>query len=85
MAHDVVSLGGVIGGGEGVPFVTSMRQNVPANVAHKFAKAFLPKALVDLQAHIALGQRFTPNFNQALTDARGSIAAPMATVREDAA
>jgi hypothetical protein len=60
---------------EGVPFVTSMRQEVPAGVGHCFTRSFLSRALHDLAADIAAGVPFRPRFAPALAESRGTIAA----------
>jgi hypothetical protein len=59
---------------QGVPFVTSMLQDIPAGDAHRFAQAFLGKALADLKAQVAKGTPFVLAFSQALVVSRNNIA-----------
>jgi hypothetical protein len=59
---------------QGTPFVTSMRQEVVAGVAHVFAEAFLSKALSYLDGALKNGP-VDLCFGDALTAARDRIAA----------
>jgi hypothetical protein len=59
---------------QGVPFVTSMRQEVPADVAHRFTRTFLRRALDDLDRDVKAGQPFELRLSPALAASRGSIA-----------
>lgn len=58
---------------QGVPFVTSMRQQVPAKVAHLFADALLDKVVHDLRADHAKGTPFRPAVAPAVMAARRTI------------
>lgn len=58
----------------GIPFVTSMRQDILATAAHSFTRSFLGQALSDLARAVPSG-RFTLNFDEAMVSARHAIAA----------
>jgi len=57
----------------GVPFVTCMRENVPADAASIFTRSFLAAALADLSGK-AGGQTFALNFDGAMIRARQDLA-----------
>ena len=57
----------------GVPFVTCMRENVPAEAASIFTRDFLTDALSDLSLKFG-GQTFTLNFDAAMIRARFGLA-----------
>jgi hypothetical protein len=57
----------------GVPFVTCMRENVPADAASIFTRSFLAAALADL-SNKSGGQTFTLNFDDAMIRARTGLA-----------
>lgn len=58
----------------GIPFVTSMRQDILASAAHSFTLSFLGQALSSLSRDVPAG-RFTLNFDDAMVGARLSLAA----------
>lgn len=58
---------------QGVPFVTSMRQQVAADVAHLFAGTLLDKVVHDLAADYARGVAFRPAIAAAVMAARRTI------------
>jgi hypothetical protein len=57
----------------GVPFVTSMRQEVPANVANCFTRAFYTSWLGQLHADVSDDQPFELSVDGPLVEARSAI------------
>jgi hypothetical protein len=58
---------------QGVPFVTSMRQQVAAKVAHLFAATLLDKVVHDLKSDHDKGASFRPSIAPAVMAARRTI------------